>query len=68
MAMYELFDESGDTGMLVVGTTVDQTFREQADAEGRTDERLITIKNPEELLDSQALHIAAQGLAAKLAS
>jgi hypothetical protein len=68
MAMYELFNEAGDTGLLVVGTTVDQTFRAQADAVGRADERLLTVESTKELLDPQALHIAAQGLAKTLVS
>ena len=61
MSVYEFFDKSGDQGMLVVGLDLDQTFRQEADAHGRPDERLITIEHPEELLEHDALVLAAAG-------
>lgn len=62
MAMYELFDGNGDSGMLVVGMGIDSTFRREADAVQREDERLLTVKNPEALLDHHALVLAASGV------
>lgn len=68
MAMYELFDDSGDQGLLVVGELVDRTFREEADQAGRQDERLVTVRDPESLLEPDALALAARGLSNRLAT
>lgn len=61
MSYYELVDASGDSGMLVVGAGIDRAFREEADEHSRPDERLITIKDPESLLDHNMLVQAAVG-------
>lgn len=68
MAMYELFDDNSDQGLLVVGQLVDRTFREEADRAGRLDERLVTVRDPESLLEPEALAIAARGLSNRLAN
>lgn len=60
MSLFELVDKSGDTGMLVVGLGVDQTFRKEADSAERPDERLIDT-TIEAALDPRALRIAAAG-------
>lgn len=60
MSMHELFDQNGDTGMLVVGVD-DMVFRNEADTAGHPDQRLITVHNPKDLLDPETLRIAAQG-------
>jgi len=66
--MYELVDQSGDSGMLVVGVGIDLTFRREADAHNRPDERLVTIKDPEVLLEHDMLVAAAVGRLASRAT
>lgn len=61
MSLYELVDRTGDTGMLVGGAGVDISFRHEADEHNRPDERLLTITNPEDLLDHDMLVQAAVG-------
>ncbi len=60
MSMHDYFDKDGPTGLLVVGVD-DMNFRDEADAIGRPDQRLMTVRSPDELLDPEALKIAAQG-------
>lgn len=64
MALYELYDVTGDQGMLVAGLTIDESFRREADEAGRKDERLLTIEDAGALLAPEALVIAAKGLCA----
>ena len=61
MSLYELMDSDGDTGMLVGGAGIDIAFRKEADAHNRPDERLVTITNPDALLEHDMLHSAAVG-------
>ena len=61
MALYELFDHYGDSGMLVGGSISDLTFRKEADEHHRPDERLLTVNNPKELLEHDNLVRAAAG-------
>ena len=58
---FELMDRSGDSGMLVVGAGIDRTFRKEADAHNRPDERLVTVSDPETLLEHDMLVMAAAG-------
>ncbi|MBA3758787.1 hypothetical protein H0X10_04135 [Candidatus Saccharibacteria bacterium] len=61
MSVYELMDKSGDSGMLVAGAGIDMSFRKEADAHNRPDERLITVNHPEYLLEHDMLVRAAVG-------
>jgi hypothetical protein len=62
MSYAELFTESGDSGMLVVGTALEANFRQEAEEAGRPDETLVPVESVEKLLDPTALRLAAQGL------
>ncbi len=66
MALFELVNKSGDTGMLVVGAGVDATFRKQADEADRPDERLLDT-SAREALDPSLIHVAAIGACGQIA-
>lgn len=64
MSLFRLEDSFGDTGMIVAGVGVDKIFRRQADAEGRTDEKLKTVADPKDLLEPEVTKSAVlNGLA-----
>lgn len=62
MAFYELVEGNSDSGMLVVGGSIDRTFHKEAEQAGHPDERLEKIQNVNELLNPNALTRVARAM------